>query len=196
MTFKPEIILCEGESELAYIQELNRLLVKNNTSYGRAFIPKCIGSGYFNLVKKAYIAERKRNPKDTIFIWVDKDLYVRNDKNCLDEYKKRPNSLPEFFFSIMNFEDFIVLHCQDEIVSQWIDFCTQKRHFSSPMHASEYEPFIKKMFPDYQKGELPFNLTSEHVRQMMKNLHKYQIDNDFGEHISQEIQQGNLKFLS
>ena len=98
---KPEIILCEGRSEIAYIQELGRLLYRSNSvSYTAAFFPCLIGGGDFNTVNKCFKAERKKNRKDEFLIWVDRDLYIRNDKNCGDLYSQKANTLPKFFFSV------------------------------------------------------------------------------------------------
>jgi hypothetical protein len=49
------IILCEGESEIAYIQELNRYLRENECDF--IFIPKLIGSGFFTDVHKKHKEE-------------------------------------------------------------------------------------------------------------------------------------------
>ena len=49
---KTYIILCEGSSEKAYIQLINRLLTKNNIKI--TFAVKEIGTGHFSDVEKAY----------------------------------------------------------------------------------------------------------------------------------------------
>lgn len=194
-TNKPEVILCEGASELAYVKELGRLLYRaDSIARSAPFIPRLIGNGYFLTVSKSYRKERKQNLRDTIWIWVDKDLYVRNDKDCADRYSTKAKGIPDFFFSEMNFEDFLILHCSEEIIREWLDFCYMHDHFHVPIHSEVYEPEFKKYFPDYKKGDLPFDLTRDRVETMMKNLESYPIKNDFGVYLSLLIKNGVLKF--
>lgn len=47
-TNKPEVILCEGASELAYVKELGRLLYRaDSIARSAPFIPRLIENGYF-----------------------------------------------------------------------------------------------------------------------------------------------------
>lgn len=81
---KTYIILCEGSSEKAYIQLINRLLTKNNIKI--TFAAKEIGTGHFSDVEKAYKKQCTENKKIDKVIWVDKDIYKRNDRNNGIEY--------------------------------------------------------------------------------------------------------------
>lgn len=85
----PIIVICEGNSEYAYIQNINRIL-RHKNFYGALFKPVSVNTGYFNIVKNKYRSEYKNNSKSSIIIWVDFDLYKRNDKDCMDSYKKKP----------------------------------------------------------------------------------------------------------
>ncbi len=51
------IILCEGNSEYAYIQELNRFLREEEKNV--VLIAKTIGSGHYADVKRKFSAEKK-----------------------------------------------------------------------------------------------------------------------------------------
>ncbi|MCF0224647.1 MAG: hypothetical protein HUK20_10285 [Fibrobacter sp.] len=58
---KVTIALCEGESEFAYIQELNRFLRENENGF--VFVPRLIGSGHYSDIYAKYKEQRKSNPK-------------------------------------------------------------------------------------------------------------------------------------
>ena len=73
------IIFCEGESEYAYIHELNRFLRENE--YGFAFVPKVIGTGVYSEVLAKYKEEHKDNPRTLLRIMLDDDIYTRNDND-------------------------------------------------------------------------------------------------------------------
>lgn len=116
-TQKPYIILCEGSSEYAYIQILNRILNDNNINI--SFVAKGIGTGHFSDVEKAYKKQCKENKKIDKVIWVDKDIYKRNDRNNGIEYAGKADNISDFLFTTYNFEDFLVMHLDDDTVNKW-----------------------------------------------------------------------------
>ena len=77
----------------------------------------------------------------------------------MDLYQKKPKNVPDFLFSVNNFEDFLVLHCSTDRVHEWMNTCRMHNHFDIPMHSKEYEFLFKDQFPEYKKGELPDSLT-------------------------------------
>ena len=169
------ILLCEGESEYAYIQELNRYLRENECNF--KFIPKVIGSGFYSEVQKKHKEVRKDNPRTPIRILLDDDIYVRNgDNHEQDNSSKLANSgyKEEFLFNVHNFEDFLMLHCDDETLNQWLIKCAEKNHKNTPMHSEQYMPLVKEIFPDYEKGELPF---SPNDQEKLDNLFRHNEDN-------------------
>lgn len=61
---KPEIILCEARSEIAYIQELGRLLDRSNSvSYAAAFFLRQIG-----LILLPFFAKLIRNNTSQAYV--------------------------------------------------------------------------------------------------------------------------------
>ena len=84
---KSIIVICEGKSETKYLQELNRFLRENSTENSIVFVPKTVGTGHFTEVIKKYRSERKLNKKANIEIWVDYDIYKRNEQKNCDKYK-------------------------------------------------------------------------------------------------------------
>ena len=152
------ILLCEGESECAYIQELNRYLRENE--YNFKFIPKLIGSGFYTEVHKKHKEERKNNPRTPIKVFLDDDIYVRNEgKREQDNSSMYTKSeyKDEFMFNTHNFEDFLMLHYDDDTLNLWLTKCFDTNHRDTPMHSEQYMPLVKEMFPDYEKGELLFS---------------------------------------
>ena len=104
--FTPIIVLCEGISEFNYIQNLNRILCNPNTG-SAAFKPYTINTGRFSQIRQKFNQVKKDNKNCSVQIWVDKDLYINNS-----EFKKlylNKGKMPDFLFSIMNFEDFLML---------------------------------------------------------------------------------------
>ena len=99
------IVVCEGSSEFAYIQELNRLMREMECSV--VFRPIAVGSGFYAAVQSKYREIKRANPRGDICIWVDADIYIRNERNCNDAYRRRPAGVPAFLFSRQNFEDFL-----------------------------------------------------------------------------------------
>ncbi len=165
---KNYLVVCEGKSELVYIQELNRFLDDNN--YNFTLIPKMVGCGHYTEVIRKYKKVKESNKKADIIIWVDKDTYFRNDKNDKDKYARKSNKIPDFYFSTQNFEDFLVLHLDTKILNDWMNICFQRNHHKIPMKKDTYLPlFQQHLFPNYNKGNLPFEITAELLKCLFKN---------------------------
>lgn len=168
---KSIICVCEGPSERAYIQELNRFFEEEEIALH--IIPKPSKGGQYSLVRKMYRSTLKNNPRLPICIWVDWDRYKRNDSGDLDNYQNKPSDIPDFWFTYMNFEDFLSMHLETEDVNRWWVSCNGRNHFSSPSHSSEYIPeFIKFLGDQYNKGEIPIAVNAS----SLENLKKHQED--------------------
>lgn len=187
----PIIVICEGDSEYAYIQNINRILRYKNF-YGALFKPVAVNTGYFNKVKNKYRAEFKNNPKSSIIVWVDFDIYKRNDKACMDSYRKK-QGIPDFLFSYMNFEDFLILHESEDTVAKWIKL--SKNHFNDPMHSAEYQSRFKQIIPNYRKGELTLPIDKSRFKTMLRNIETGKFyNNDFGKFLLDNIKDGYFEF--
>lgn len=185
------ILLCEGESEYAYIQELNRYLRENECNF--KFIPKVIGSGFYSEVQKKHKEVRKDNPRTPIRILLDDDIYVRNENK-----REQANSSmlassgfkDEFMFNVHNFEDFLTLHCNDGVLNQWLTKCAKTNHENTPMHSAQYMPLVKEIFSEYEKGELPFSPIDQ---EKLDNLFRHNEDNsifiksDFATYLKEKL---------
>ncbi len=165
------IIVCEGLSEYAYIQELNRTLRELGV---RAVLhPVCIGSGFYAKAVAKFRQVKKDNPRDTIHIWVDYDIYARNERNCRDEYERRPQGIPAFLFSRQNSEDFLATHLDATRLRTWVNHCRQTRHLETPLPTSRHIPLFRDvLFQNYEKGNLPFAFSTTTLRQMLENQAK------------------------
>ena len=165
---KIHVIVCEGNSENAYIQELNRFL--DSGDYPFTFVPKPIHNGHYKAVTSKYQDVKKKSPRSLILIWVDKDTYQRNDENDGENYSRKPSKIPNFMFSVFNFEDFLVMHMDEAIVLKWQDICEKHGHFDMPMHSEQYISLLREnIFPNYKKGELPFEITKDHFENLLRN---------------------------
>ena len=157
------IIVCEGESEWAYLQRLQSFLedqplAENEFEPPLRFIAPeriIVKTGTFGKLKTRYNATRTSNRRaPSIQIWTDFDLYHRNDNNCTTLYAAKTPSIPDFLFSFHNFEDFFALHWNGEPFEKWLEFGS-RGHFATPLHSDCYLPEIKRIFPYYSKGALP-----------------------------------------
>lgn len=167
-TKKIILVVCEGFSEKAYLQELNRYLDQND--YPFIFVAKPIKNGHFKPAKIKYTDVKKDNPKSIIYIWVDKDTYIRNDERDGEQYANKPKTIPDFLFNYNNFEDFIVMHLPSEKVTEWQEICRKKKHFEKPLHARDYIPLYKNyVINGYEKACMPFPITEASLRQAISN---------------------------
>lgn len=176
------IIVCEGESEHAYLQRLQSFLDSQPLPEGTFETPlRFIGpmqaiakGGSFGKLKSHYNRVRKENRRaPSIQIWADFDLYHRNDVNCATNYSAKSAGIPDFLFSFHNFEDFFALHWDGAHLQEWLDFGSSSglNHFDSPLHARGYLPEIKRIFPDYGKGALPADFISwDSLKNLKSNL--------------------------
>ena len=83
-------------------------------------------------------------------IWVDKDLYINNS-----EFKKlylNKGKMPDFLFSIMNFEDFLMLHCNKDLLYGWQEICSSNNQFYTPMPSRIYCKELQKFFRNTEKA--------------------------------------------
>lgn len=154
-------VACEGKSEKAYLAELNRLFRETGTPL--ILKDEVAGGGFYPLAEAAYKRAQKKcgtrgqsAGQGSPWVWVDSDLYERNDRASGDLYTSRPRGIPPFLFSHHNFEDFLVLHLGDEQVEQWRKLCGGG---TEPLHERDYLPLLATIFPDYAKPSLPAPLS-------------------------------------
>lgn len=201
------IIVCEGESELAYLQRIQSFLESQPLAAGvydpplRFVVSErvLVKGGSFGKLKSRYNQTRKDNKKSSIQIWADFDLYLRNDCQCADHYANKTAGIPDFLFSFHNFEDFYALHFEGAPLAEWLHFGGPAglRHFITPLHSVGYLPEINRIFPDYNKGGLPAdfiswaslrNLKSNLGHQPNTNPHNLQGIRSFAEFLIREIE--------
>lgn len=176
MACKRYIIVCEGESERAYLQRLQSFLDKHPEEGEfdpplRFVAPEraIAKGGLFSMLRNHYNRFRKENRNAAIEIWADFDLYHRNDNHCADSYRAKTQGIPDFRFSFHNFEDFFALHSSGEQFQAWLEF-GNLGHFDTPLHSDGYMPAIEGIFPDYKKGSLPAEfVTWDSLRNLKQN---------------------------
>lgn len=180
-------VVCEGQSEQMYLQELNRFFREYRIPL--AFIPRTVGNGACKAVIGHYRSIRKFLRYEEIIIWVDLDIYTSSEAN---NYSAKPSSIPDFLFSEMNFEDFLMLHMNQEQVFKWQTVARAHDHFQHPMPASVYLPVYKTAcFHHYRKGRMPFKLNAQTLGQMFNNLHnkKIRFKNGFGSFLERRLRE-------
>ncbi len=172
---KQMILICEGRSEFVYIQRLQSFLDEQSTDWDvpLKFVPGDAGGGSYGKVISRYKTERKDNKRARIEVWVDHDLYLRNDKGNMNQYLRKPSGIPDFRFSYHNFEDFLVLHMDDEKVREWTGCVHSTGHITTPLHTAEYSVMFEKIMPGYRKGGLsPDFISKESLWRLKQNNQK------------------------
>ncbi|MEI6338582.1 MAG: hypothetical protein WCQ57_08385 [Verrucomicrobiota bacterium] len=202
------IIVCEGESEWAYLQNLQRFLDSQPLPPETFATPLIFISpvsavaktGSFGKIKNTYNRTRTDNRTSrSIQIWADFDLYHRNDYKCAEHYAAKTAGIPDFLFSFHNFEDFFALHFDGNAFQEWLHFggSSGQNHFQTPLHSDGYLPEIKRIFPGYYKGQLPTgfvswaslrNLKTNLGHQPTSNPHILQGIRSFAEFLIREIE--------
>lgn len=198
------IIVCEGESEWAYLQRLQSFLEDQPLAEGDFETPLLfiaperviVKGGSSGKLQSRYREMRRENRIPSIQIWTDFDLYHRNDNHCAERCAAKPNGIPDFLFSFHNFEDFFALHSSGERFETWLEF-GNRGHFATPLHADGYLSEIKAIFPDYDKGSLPAdfiswdslqNLKQNKERQPISNPPQWQTPRSFADFLIGEIE--------
>lgn len=165
------IIIAEGRSEKAYLEELNRFLREEEIDY--VFYPVIASGGEYSEVRRVYKDTAKNNRNCRIEILVDRDIYIRDEKNIAAYRKREHDGLPRFLFSYMNFEDFLVLHLKKEKVREWNKIISERGHNIIPLTAKEYIPLIHESSifgsKHYKKGNVPFEITWTRLFNLIRN---------------------------
>lgn len=181
------LVICEGASECNYLVHLQRFLrelpplavcgmpltlIGLPKNYDPSTLRrKGVGTGTFGKIVSTYNAEWRKNKSARFLIWVDDDLYVRDDKMCGTHYAQKTNEVPDFSFSVHNFEDFIALHFPDGQFEEWKGVLGSTGHFQRPLHGAEYATHFQRIWPKYKKGDLPLDfVTDSSLRNMIRHL--------------------------
>ncbi len=183
------IIVCEGESEWAYLQRLQAFIDDQEVPPDTFEAPlhfispksAIARTGSFGKLKTIYNKYRNDNGKRcSIQIWSDFDLYHRNDKHCAEYYAQKTAGIPDFLFSFHNFEDFYALHFDGQTLEEWQRYGGPlgRNHFASPLHCPDYMPEVARIFPGYKKGGLPPDFVSKASLQNLKNNLNLQPDSN------------------
>lgn len=189
------VAIVEGATERAYLQQLNAFLLQEMELDGNGFDAKIQfyphltnrteGSGWFGLVKPALSREIGRGSGGNVAIIVDSDIYVRNanSQECSNSAAyAHKGDLPDFNFSLHNFEDFLALHFEDDLFEKWKGVFMARRHFDVPLQGREYASIWQSLWkkylgwrPDlpslpYKKGVIPRGfVTLESLANMIRH---------------------------
>lgn len=210
-------VICEGQSEYAYIQKLRNFL--NDKGIQLDFLPYKATNGTFTNLKKCYSDKKKNNNKafgkNEVIFFADWDMFFRDKHNQANntktnnftQYQEEKEKLPNFYFSYHNFEDFISLHLQFEQAADWCKICVNRDHFNSPMHSKIYEPLFKQLVIGYTKGELPPNFVFKTGLENLKahatnrklhqsGLNQKSLDNEhlFSSYLLTKLKEAGLEF--
>ena len=203
-------IIVEGPSERAYMQRLASFLEsempldEDGFSSRLVFYPTMtnnrIGGGSYNLVHKAYKTLCPQNPKTPLMVWVDLDIYIRNsnqrERASAVGYKNK-GKMPDFHFSVMNFEDFLALHFDEGLFVCWKMTFDLAGHFVVPLHSDKYDKLWQPIWTkflikhpevgigEYKKGSIPEGfITSRALNNLRRNIFDLKISRLFKQYSS------------
>ena len=164
-------VVCEGHSEVAYLNELNKLFRENGGNI--VLKPYRAVNGSYLEIRKKYREVWRNNRNADICILVDRDIYERSPKeSCLYSHHL-DDHLPDFLFNYMNMEDFLVLHLPYESVLRWHSICKSRHHFETPLQADAYMSLLNSssVFTDgkYRKGMVPFEVSLNRLGLLFSN---------------------------
>ena len=173
MMEKKIIIVCEGKSDFSYLNALQRFIdndIKLTEGHDDPLLrfvpcPEPLGTctGTYDKIVAVYWSVVEDFAPDPVEIWVDADIYIRNEelnstpgKFNGTEYRNKPLDIPEFNFSFHNFEDFIVLHADDATFLRWKEIVlsakggqNENAHHDWPLPRSDYAPLFQRVMPRY-----------------------------------------------
>lgn len=165
------IMVVEGQSEMAYLLELNRYFREENISW--VFYPVKAVNGQYREVRKCYREVRKKHRNERIEILVDRDIYIRDEKERSDYTLRDKDALPPFTFSYMNWEDYLIMHLPRDKVEAWCRICRENGHFVLPLTAKEYLHALEESLIwgnlHYKKGRVPFEITKKSLDRAISN---------------------------
>ncbi len=165
------IVIAEGKSEVVYLNELNRFFREEEVDC--VFYPVKAVNGQYREVRRTYNEVRRKYKNERIEILVDKDIYIREEKEKEDYRKREEDGLPYFTFSYNNFEDFLILHLPYKDAKMWSDIASRHGHNLVPLVASEYLVLLSDSAiwgrTHYKKGTMPFKIDLSRLENLIAN---------------------------
>jgi len=158
-------VLCEGQTEVVFINKLNRFL-QNNHAFKVVLHPEIKGvSKKISTLKAKVVKHCKESFKDfdEVFVWVDYDVFKRDGIessevelaiNNISQGRGHNKKSPTLLLNYMNGEDFLILFEEKDLINKWKKICTIKQHFDTPMTASQYTKPYTQLIPNYCKGKV------------------------------------------
>ncbi len=163
-------VICEGQSEIAYINSLNRFFREEEIDW--VLNPVKAVNGQYREIRRTYNALKRTGRKARIEILVDRDIYIREEKER-DGYRNREkDGLPFFRFSYMNFEDFLILHLPRRTALRWSDAARSVFHDVAPLAARDYLSLLSSQRVwrrRYKKGRMPFRIDWQSLDNLIRN---------------------------
>ena len=173
-------IVCEGSSEVNYIVRLRGYLdeVCEGWTQETLLIPVNANSGNYGVVENCIRREKRRQRRGTYMTWVDYDLYARDYKDCMKQYKGRKKDIKAFYFSFHNFEDFLALHFDDARFAEYAKAVAASGHSDCPLRGASHEKLFAPIYmaftgETYRKGMLSEGFVGkEGLSNLVRNMER------------------------
>lgn len=164
------ILVVEGKTEVQYFSQLNQMPeIKDSDLYFKVeaaggHTPSQVRFAWKNANKK-YAQRDKSSVRITL---LDKDVFLRKgNKLAIKDYPQNDG----IYFSLLNFEDFLVQHLSCDEVKNWKNICKTKNHFSVPLVEDVYIPLLKQyVWNNYDKAHLPIELNLSYLNRLNQNV--------------------------
>ncbi len=171
-------IVCEGASEVFYIEKIVQFLNNNGIHPEKTFkpYPPIITNNNNTLTDPMHLLEQAKKIKkdknrfqhpDEMYILLDKDIFSNGeyDENIFRRECNSESITP--LFQQNNFEDFLVCHLNKEDVATWQAIVEENK---VPMTGEQVKEKIVSIIPKYKKGSIPEDI--QHVVFSFEALNK------------------------
>jgi len=162
-------VVCEGESEVFYMEKLVQFFKNNGTHPEKEIRPyrPHVTNNNFTLTDPMHLLDQAKKIKsdkirfqhpDKMYILLDNDVFLTRqyDKNTFIRACNTEGIIPLFQYN--NFEDFVICHLDDEAVTKWKTIVST---YDAPLTSEQVKQEIVSIIPKYRKGSIPADI--QHV---------------------------------
>lgn len=159
-------IVCEGESEVFYMEKLVQFFKNNGIHPEKEIKPyrPRVTNNNFTLTDPMHLLDQAKKIKsdkirfqhpDKMYILLDDDVFATGqyDKNVFRRACNTEGIIP--LFQQNNFEDFVVCHFDDNTVTKWKAIVNS---YDAPLTGEQVKREIVSIIPKYRKGSLPSDI--------------------------------------
>lgn len=159
-------IVCEGDSEVFYLEKLGQFLHSKGIHLETSIKPyspkktknKCVLTDPLHLLEYAKRLKKDKDEfqhPDVMCVLLDEDVFIRGKYNKNDFIQQCSLCGVTPLFQKNNFEDFLICHLDSSKIECWKAIVSG---YDAPMTDKEIMDRIVNIIPNYKKGSIPLYL--------------------------------------